>query len=328
MLAGAREFLIKPFSSDELVSSIRRVYELAAARPAPLLPPQTDRLQAPAKPAAAPGKRGHVVSVFGPKGGVGASTIAANLAIALHEAGGLKVALVDGNLQFGGIDVLLNLQTTRTIADVVTKVEDLDAELITSAMVPHPSGVKVLLAPPRPEMADLVQPEHMRAILGQMRQMFDYVVVDTWTSLHDLSLSVLDSADRIILVATPEVPAIKNAKVFFDVADALDYPPEKIWLVINQADRRGAIRTADIEGSIKHPIAAAIPMDERSVFMAANQGIPLVVAHRGSPVAQALFALAARVRKELEVEPEPEGAAAKAEPGPRSTGLLERLFKA
>ncbi|MGC8839441.1 MAG: AAA family ATPase [Anaerolineae bacterium] len=328
MLAGAREFLIKPFSSDELVSSIRRVYELAAARPAPLLPPQTDRLQPPVKTAPVVGKQGHVVSVFGPKGGVGTSTIAANLAIALHEAGGLKVALVDGNLQFGGIDVLLNLQTTRTIADVVTKVEDLDAELITSAMMPHPSGVKVLLAPPRPEMADLVQPEHMRAILAQMRQMFDYVVVDTWTSLHDLSLSILDSADRIVLVATPEVPAIKNAKVFFDVADALDYPPEKIWLVINQADRRGAIRTADIEGSIKHPIAAAIPMDERSVFMAANQGIPLVVAHRASPAAQAIFGLAARVRKELEVEPEPEGAVARSGPGPRSTGLLERLFKA
>lgn len=328
MLAGAREFLIKPFSSDELVSSIRRVYELAVARPAPLLPPQTDRLQSVAKATPALGKRGHVVSVFGPKGGVGCSTIAANLAIALHETGGLKVALVDGNLQFGGIDVLLNLQATRTIADVVTKVEDLDAELITSAMMPHPSGVKVLLAPPRPEMADLVQPEHMRAILTQMRQMFDYVVVDTWTSLHDLSLSILDCADCIVLVATPEVLAIKNAKVFFDVADVLDYPPEKIWLVINQADRRGAIRTADIEGSIKHPIAAAIPMDERAVFMAANQGIPLVVAHRGSPAAQALFALAARVRKELEVEPEPERAAAKADVGPRSSGLLERLFKA
>ncbi|MGQ9459478.1 MAG: AAA family ATPase, partial [Anaerolineae bacterium] len=256
MLAGAREFLIKPFSSDELVSSIRRVHELAAARPTPLLPPQTDRLQPPAKAVPAAGKQGHVISVFGPKGGVGTSTLAANLAIALHEASTLKVALVDGNLQFGGVDVLLNLQTTRTIADVVTKVEDLDAELVTSAMMPHPSGIKVLLAPPRPEMADLVQPEHMRAILTQMRQMFDYVVVDTWTSLHDLSLSVLDSADRIVLVATPEVPAIKNAKVFFDVADALDYPPEKIWLVINQADRRGAIRTADIEGSIKHPIAA------------------------------------------------------------------------
>ncbi|MGQ9714162.1 MAG: AAA family ATPase [Anaerolineae bacterium] len=328
MLAGAREFLIKPFSSDELVSSIRRVHELAAARPTPLLPPQTDRLQPPAKAVPAAGKQGHVISVFGPKGGVGTSTLAANLAIALHEASTLKVALVDGNLQFGGVDVLLNLQTTRTIADVVTKVEDLDAELVTSAMMPHPSGIKVLLAPPRPEMADLVQPEHMRAILTQMRQMFDYVVVDTWTSLHDLSLSVLDSADRIVLVATPEVPAIKNAKVFFDVADALDYPPEKIWLVINQADRRGAIRTADIEGSIKHPIAAAIPMDERSVFMAANQGIPLVVAHRNSPVAQAIFALAARVRNELEVEPEPEGAAAKVDPGPRSTGLLERLFRA
>ncbi|MBC7224644.1 MAG: response regulator, partial [Anaerolineae bacterium] len=328
MLAGAREFLIKPFSSDELVSSIKRVYELAASRPAPSPLPQTDHLQPVAKAVPPAGQQGRVISVFGPKGGVGCSTIAANLAIAIHEAGGLKVALVDGNLQFGGVDVLLNLQTTRTIADVVTKVEDLDAELLGSAMMPHPSGIKVLLAPPRPEMADLVHPEHMRAILAQLRQMFDYVVVDTWTSLHDLTLSVLDSADRIVLVATPEVPAIKNAKVFFDVADALDYPPEKTWLVINQADRRGAIRTADIEGSIKHPIAAAIPMDERAVFMAANQGIPLVVSHRNSGVAQAIFALAARVRKELEVPAEPAQETGEASEPKAHTGLLERLFKA
>lgn len=328
MLAGAREFLIKPFSSDELVSSIKRVHELAASRPAPPPLPQAERAQPVAKAVPSAAQQGHVVSVFGPKGGVGCSTIAANLAIAIHEAGGLKVALVDGNLQFGGVDVLLNLQTTRTIADVVAKVEDLDAELLGSAMMPHPSGIKVLLAPPRPEMADLVHPEHMRAILAQLRQMFDYVVVDTWTSLHDLTLSILDSADRIVLVATPEVPAIKNAKVFFDVADALDYPPEKTWLVINQADRRGAIRTADIEGSIKHPIAAAIPMDERAVFMAANQGIPLVVSHRNSGVAQAIFALAARVRKELEVPAEPAQETGEAPEPKAHTGLLERLFKA
>jgi len=324
MLAGAREFLIKPFSSDELVSSIKRVHELAASRPAPAPLPQAEEPTPAARATRVPTEEGFVISVFGPKGGVGCSTIAANLAIALHEQTKEKVALVDGNLQFGGIDVLLNLQATRTVADVATKADDLDAELISSAMIPHPSGIKVLLAPSRPEMADLVHAEHMKALLTQMRQMFRYVVVDTWTSLHDLSLSVLDSADRIVLVATPEVPAIKNAKVFFDVADALDYPPEKTWLVINQADRRGGIRVADIESSIKHPIAAAIPMDERSVFVAANQGIPLVVSHRNSAAAQAIVGLARQLSEELTsgpAEEEPEQEAAR-----EHTGLLGRLF--
>ncbi|MGQ9583923.1 MAG: response regulator [Anaerolineae bacterium] len=325
MLAGAREFLIKPFSSDELVSSIRRVYELAASRPTPPRAPQPQEPTPATRPARPSTEQGRVISVFGPKGGVGCSTIAANLAIALHEEAKEKVALVDGNLQFGGLDVLLNLQATRTIADVATKADDLDAELITTAMIPHTTGIKVLLAPPRPEMADLVHAEQMKALLSQLRQMFHYTVVDTWTSLHDLTLSILDAADRIVLIATPEVPAIKNTKVFFDVADALDYPPQKTWLVINQADRRGGVRIADIESSIKHPVAATIPMDERSVFLAANQGIPLVVSHRNSPAAQALVSLARRLHEELETKPTAE------EQEPATTirerqGLLGRLF--
>jgi len=326
MLAGAREFLIKPFSSDELVSSIKRVHELAASRPAPPPLPQAEVLSPTARATSPPVEGGRVISVFGPKGGVGCSTIAANLAIALREDTKEKVALVDGNLQFGGLDVLLNLQATRTIADVATKAEDLDADLIGSAMIPHPSGIKVLLAPARPEMADLVQAEHMKPLLAQMRQTFGYIVVDTWTSLHDLTLSILDSADRVVLVATPEVPAIKNAKVFFDVADALDYSPEKTWLVINQADRRGGIRTADIESSIKHPIAAVIPMDERTVFVAANQGVPLVVSHRNSPAAQAIISLARQLSEELEIEPQQENRKTDAT-AKEQAGLLGRLFR-
>jgi len=326
MLAGAREFLIKPFSSDELVSSIKRVYELTASRPAPPPLPQAEVPSPAARATSPPVEEGRVISVFGPKGGVGCSTIAANMAIALHEDTKEKVALVDGNLQFGGLDVLLNLQATRTIADVATKAEDLDVELIGSAMIPHPSGIKVLLAPARPEMADLVQAEHMKALLAQMRQMFGYIVVDTWTSLHDLTLSILDSADRVVLVATPEVPAIKNAKVFFDVADALDYSPEKTWLVINQEDRRGGIRTADIESSIKHPIAAVIPMDERTVFVAANQGVPLVVSHRNSPAAQAIISLARQLSEELEIEPRQEKRESYAT-AKEHAGLLGRLFR-
>ncbi|NLE76766.1 MAG: MinD/ParA family protein [Chloroflexi bacterium] len=325
MLAGAREFLIKPFSSEELVSSIRRVHALTPPLPVAPPPPEPGAEAHKVKSSQRSPSLGHVISVFGPKGGVGTSTITANLAIALHEAAKDKVVLVDGNLQFGGLDVLLNLQASRTVADLATKMDDLDADLISSVLVPHPSGVKVLLAPPRPEMADMVHPEHMKAILEQMRRMFRYVVVDTWTSIQDLTLNILDVADQILLLATPEVPALKNAKVFFDVADALDYPPEKIWLVVNQADRRGAIRAMDIESSIKHPIAAAIPSDERVVFVAANQGVPLVVSHRGSPVAQAITALADRIHSNFATAEQPaptekEGA------GSGHTGLLTRLF--
>jgi pilus assembly protein CpaE len=295
MLAGAREFLIKPFSSDELVSSIRRVYELGAA--------QRARYQAPAPPVSATAQRqppppeelGKVISVFSPKGGTGCSTIATNLAIALQTETEARVVLVDGSLQFGDIAVLLNLKPVRTIADLVPHMSELDGELIHSVMIPHPSGIKTLLAPPRPEMADLVVPDHMKRILEELKKTFDFIIVDTWTSLHDLVLAIMDVSDRIVLITTPDIPSIKNTKLFFEVTEALGYPPEKVFLTINKVDRRSSIRVEDIETGIKHPVAATLALDERVATPAANQGAPFVFSAANSAIAQGMVDLAHQV---------------------------------
>jgi pilus assembly protein CpaE len=292
MLAGAREFLIKPFSSDELVSSIRRVYELGAA--------QRARYRAPAPPVSATAQRqplppeelGKVISVFSPKGGTGCSTIATNLAIALQTETEARVVLVDGSLQFGDIAVLLNLKPIRTIADLVPHMSELDGELIHSVMIPHSSGIKTLLAPPRPEMADLVVPDHMKRILEELKKTFDFIVVDTWTSLHDLVLTIMDVSDRIVLITTPDIPSIKNTKLFFEVTEALGYPPEKVFLTINKVDRRSSIRAEDIETGIKHPVAATLALDERVATPAANQGAPFVFSAANSAIAQSMVDLA------------------------------------
>jgi pilus assembly protein CpaE len=292
MLAGAREFLIKPFSSDELVSSIRRVYELGAA--------QRARYQAPAPPASVTAQRqpprpeelGKVISVFSPKGGTGCSTIATNLAIALQTETEARVVLVDGNLQFGDIAVLLNLKPIRTVADLVPHMNELDGELIHSVMIPHSSGIKALLAPPRPEMADLVVPDHMKRILEELKKTFDFIIVDTWTSLHDLVLTIMDVSDRIVLITTPDIPSIKNTKLFFEVTEALGYPPEKVFLTINKVDRRSSIRAEDIETGIKHPVAATLALDERVATPAANQGAPFVFSAANSAIAQGMVDLA------------------------------------
>jgi pilus assembly protein CpaE len=291
MLAGAREFLIKPFSSDELVSTIRRVYELGAA--------QRARSRAPAPPVSVtaqmqslPPALGKVISVFSPKGGTGCSTIATNLAVALQMETGAKIALVDGSLQFGDVAVLLNLKPIRTIADLVPHMDELDGELVHSVLVPHSSGIKTLLAPPRPEMADLVVPDHMKKILGELKKTFDCIVVDTWTSLHDLVLAIMDVSDRIVLITTPDIPSIKNTKLFFEVTEALGYPPEKVFLTINKVDRRSSIQAEDIETGIKHPVAATLALDERMVKLAANQGVPFVLSAANSPIAQSVVNLA------------------------------------
>jgi pilus assembly protein CpaE len=292
MLAGAREFLIKPFSSDELISSIRRVYELGASRrrAMPAAAPPSPRLEERPRD-----ELGKVVAVFSPKGGVGCSTLAINLAIALHRAGGKPVAVVDGSLQFGDVAVLLNLQANRSMADLAPHIDELDHDLLNHVVLEHESGIKALLAPPRPEMADLIAPGVLNTILDELRNLYAYIIVDTPNTLADATLTILDTADRVVLITTPDIPSIKNAKLFFEVTEALEYPLDKTILILNKADRNANIRASDIHASIKHPVAASVPLDERTATTAANQGVPFMMSARGTPLAQAVMALGLHV---------------------------------
>lgn len=275
MLAGAREFLVKPFGRKELVTSIRQVHALGTGRRA--IPEQ---------------KGGKIIALFSPKGGTGCSTIATNLAIAIKEETKERVALVDGSLQFGDIGVLLNLKTRENITDLVPRIAELDEELLDEVMSAHSSGIKVLLAPPSPEMAELVTPEHMKRVLTELREVFDYIIVDTWAFFHDLVLTILELADQIVLLITSEIPAIKNTKFFFEITEALGYPPEKTVLVLNKVNRKSGISIGDIEASIKYPIATYITLDERTTGLAENQGVPFVISYKDKPISQNLFALA------------------------------------
>jgi pilus assembly protein CpaE len=289
MLAGAKDFLIKPFTGEELVSTIRRVYARRETLAQPPIRPMAEE--------AKPKEVGKVISVFGPKGGVGTSTIAVNLAIALQKEMGKegRVALVDGSLQFGDVGVLLNLHPTRSIADLATQGGGIDLDMVESAMIPHSSGIKALLAPPSPEMADLVLPEHMKSILEEMKKAFDYIVIDTSTSLHDLMLTVLDSSDKVVLITTPDVSSVKNTRLFFEVIDALEYEKDKILLVINMANRRGGINTKLIEENLRHRVSMEMAMDERTVLSAINRGIPFVLDGRKKPISQSIFKLAEKL---------------------------------
>jgi pilus assembly protein CpaE len=321
MLAGAREFLIKPFSSDELISSIRRVYELGRTfyqQAAPMPATAAMPVAAVAAPAVPTGK---IIAVFSPKGGAGCSTMAVNLAIALQEESKGRVGLVDASLQFGDIAVLLNMQATRTLVDLAQQADGVDSDMILTVMLPHASGIKALLGPPRPEMADLVTVSSLRDILERLKEALDYTVVDTVSSLQDMMLTVLDIADRIVLLTTPEIPAIKNAKLFFEVTDALEYPKEKTLLVLNKADRRSGIRAQDIETGIKHPVAAQVPADERIVTQAVNQGIPFVVSDKTNPVSQGIYNLARLLIRQFSEQEEE----AKKREG-TSRPLMGRLF--
>ncbi|MER3457532.1 MAG: histidine kinase, partial [Chloroflexota bacterium] len=272
MLAGARDFLTKPFTSDELISTIRRVYQMGA-RTLPPMPTTTVGPQ-PSMEAAAlrPVRQGQVIAVFGAKGGVGCSLVAINLAIALVNKQ-TRVAIVDSNLEFGDVGVMLNLQASRNIADLIPQIQDLEEDFIQQVMTPHDSGIRALLAPPRPETAELVAAEHLKLILEKLHTLYDYVVVDTDTSLHDRILNILDISDAIILVGTPDIPALKNARLFLEVTEALGYDPQKILFVVNKVDKRlGGISTGDIQDAIKHPVAAELPSEPVAALVSVNKG--------------------------------------------------------
>jgi len=314
MLAGARDFLTKPPSGDELMSTIRRVYEMGKAR-AMMAPVQPSTSRAALARGQEGPREGSVIAVFSPKGGVGCTTIAVNLAVALQHlaSGGQKIALVDTNLQFGDAGVMLNLQASRSIADLVPQVEDLDSDMLSSVLTPHGSGIKVLLAPPHPEAAESLLAgtssdegvggnSTLRAVLRLMCTEFNIIVVDMWSRIDDVALTVFDAAAMIVLVVTPDIPAIKGARLFLEVVAKLNYPMEKIALVVNGVDRRLGIRVEQIEQAMI-PVAAQIPLDERSAMAAANRGVPFVMRDRNRPISQGVLQLAEYVwGKLLEVE--------------------------
>lgn len=340
MLAGAREFLIKPFSADELAASIRRVHALGRPAPAPAAIPQFGSFSdgptgAPVNSipgvtgpfAPAPPRAGVVIAVFGAKGGVGASVLVTNLAIALHEATGkARVAVVDGDLQFGDVGVLLNLNNERSIVELCEHIDEIDAQYLSDVMATHASGIKALLAPPSPEMADLVTADHLKRILALLRNEFDYVLIDTATSFGEITLTLLDLADNVLLVTTTEIPAIKNARLFFEISNQLKYDEEKVLLILNKYDSRGGITATAIQDSIKHPVVATVSRDDRTVNAAMNQGLPFVVSQPRSQVSLDLFGLARTLAaSEAQESPVPPPVR-RPEPAAKKQSLFRKIF--
>ena len=294
MLAGAREFLVKPFSADELVNAIRHVHELEKvkrARYAAVAPAASGTATA-----AHEQTRGQIFSFFSPKGGVGRTTIATNLAVALHQSTGKPVVLVDGSLPFGDVAVILNISPkAKTIADLIGSFESVDADILESVLVHHSTGIKVLLAPPTPESTELITGAHMKLVLETLRERYAYVIVDTWPSFQEQVLAMLDASDVILTLMTLEITSLKNVKVFLDIADKLGYDDQKLQLVANRNDSSGGIKIGDIEASLGRKIPHAIVSDGRTLVLAVNRGVPFIISHKDAPVARDVFAMAAKL---------------------------------
>ena len=307
MLAGAREFLVKPFSSDELTASIRQVALRERDKRSKIGVP-TPHSQVAGGNDEGPG--GRVVAVFSPKGGVGRTTVSVNVAVAAAKELGQRVVVMDGSFQFGDVGVLLNLSPkSNSIADLIPVLEAGEVDSIKTFVMEHTSGISVLLAPPSPEMAETITANSVRQVLEALRRSHDLVVVDCTAFFNDTTLAILDEADVILTMLSLEITSIKNMRLFLEVADQLGYIGDKVRLVLNRADSSLGIRVADVEQSIGRKIDETIVSDGRSVVYALNRGIPFFISNREAQVSQDILRLARSLVEE------PSGSPAKAEAG-------------
>ena len=243
-----------------------------------------------------PGEPGSIVAVFSPKGGVGRTTVAVNLAIAAATELGKKVVIMDGSFQFGDVGVLLNLNPkSKSIADLIPELEAGELDSIDTFLINHTAGIRVLLAPPSPETAEMITAGGVKKVLERLRADHDLVVVDCTSYFNDTTLAILDAADVILTMLSLEITSIKNMRLFLEVAEQLGYEKGKVRLVLNRADSALGIRVADVEHSIGRKVDETVVSDGRSVVYALNRGVPFFLSNREAQVSQDILRLARSV---------------------------------
>ena len=236
--------------------------------------------------------RGEVVTVFSTKGGAGKSVISTSLAVALAERTDKPVCLVDADLQFGDVAVMLKLSPHHTIVDAVSALDRLDAPLLESLLVRHdPSGLLVLPAPLEPAFADQVGAAEMIAIIDLLRSFCEYVIVDTPAYFNDVVLGLVEASDKVMLVAGMDIPNIKNVKIGLQTLRLLNTPMEKLMLVLNRANSKVKLDIGEVERTLQIKADVLVPSDI-VVPQAVNKGEPVVSHSPKSGVSKAIQQLA------------------------------------
>jgi len=300
MVAGARDFVGHPLTEDELSKTIASVVD-------------TDRKRRSlSQDVLENGQRGELIAVFGGKGGVGKTTLATNLAVAMSVEAKQKqrVAIVDFDVLLGDVAIMLDVTPERTVADLVPLIDKLDPELLRSFLHVHSSGVKVLCAPTRVEDRETLNPDRVRRILDVLARTFDYVIIDLPRTFDDRVVTALDMASLVLLVANYDVPCLKSTKVCLDTLRSWRYTEEKLKLVINHANRTNGFAPGEAEGALDYPVFWKVPSDF-AVANTSNHGKPFVQAQPTSKIAQNLTGLGATLM----------GASA------QGKGLLSRLLE-
>jgi len=275
--SGADLYLSKPVTPEELVKSVRELL----ARPTDVPPPVAVQILA-----------GRILTVFSLRGGVGSTTLAVNLAVALAQVYQDTVPLLDLALDAGHTALMLNLRPKQTVAHLLAG--RLTSEAIEQNLTPHPSGVRLLAAPPVPPPPGAISAEAVERLLGALKPLFSYVVVDTSSVLDEVTTSVLKTSDVILLTFAPEVLSVQTTLVTRKALLARGIPAERIVLVLNQTMPRPTLALKTIESALQQPIKAVLPYQEQQ-SSAVDQGQPLIIGHPTLPLAAAVKALALAV---------------------------------
>jgi pilus assembly protein CpaE len=274
--AGADDYLVKPFHQAELLARMRSLLARFGATDGTIGKPPLGRM----------------IAFYGAKGGVGATTVAINTAIALHHDFDRKVVLVDGVLQFGDHRVFLDLGPDRkSITDAVSA-PTVDADLLKSVLVKHDSGIDLLLAPASPEEGDLIREDRLSEVLALLRSMYDFVIVDAEKRLADLTLSVLDHADEIHIVMTADLSCLKNVRLALEALDRIGYDRNRLRLVLNRSNAFTGISVGAAENALKRTFETKIMNEYRTAITAQNSGKPFSYARPDAALAKEISGLA------------------------------------
>jgi pilus assembly protein CpaE len=280
MKAGARD-VVAGGDAPSITSAIERAHQLHVALRGP-----TGAVQL-----------GRVVTVFSPKGGVGKTTMAVNIALALTDKGARKVCLVDLDLAFGDVAITMQLFPTHSIEQAVGSEDSIDMPMLEGLLTRHQDSLMVLAAPAHPDVRERVTPMLISRMLKTVREEFDYVVVDTAPAFDDITLTALDETDECVIIATLDVPTLKNVKMALETLDLLNISPGHRHLLLNRADDAVGIGVDKVETILGMPIAARVGTDVE-IAAATNAGTPIVAGHPHHPSSVAIVDLASLVTGE------------------------------
>ncbi len=283
MFSGAKEYIIKPINYDVLVETLTATYHK-----------YKDRIQKQAVTAEVE-RNAKIITFYSSKGGVGKSIVSVNAAIAISRNHHKKTLLVDLDLQYGDLGLMLNLQKEKTILDIVDEHQTESYESIKPFLQKYDDNLDVLLAPTQPEASEFISKEVVEKLFKIFKSKYDYILVDTAVNFEETTLFALDLSDLILMLTTIEISSIKNTKVGLNVMKTLNYDNNKVKVIINSAADKFGISEKEAEEVFKNHLIGVLPEMTKEIRLSVNKGEPICISNPKIPFSKKIVELSAKL---------------------------------